>query len=213
MPDASVPQKTTSAERSTAFQVDLLPMEDIYRAAGIMTPRKGYSINKVVEMVNSEHIRNLPKDMKRVALLMALDAAGVPIDEVLKDAKLRQEALDTYEAAQRKELEAEWARKQEECDQIEAELETVKAHYKARIGRNKDGVAREKAVFNDWLAVKQQERQSIAEAMEVCSKAPTPEMAKAASATATTPTARPTQEPARDSAPDLAAAKAAGAKP
>ena len=74
-------------------------MEDIYRAAGILLPRKGYSINKVVEMLNSEHIRGLSKEMKRVALLMALDAAGVAIDEVLRDAKARRDALDTYEAA------------------------------------------------------------------------------------------------------------------
>ena len=74
-------------------------MEDIYRAAGIMVPRKGYTINKVVEMLNSEHMRGLSKEMKRAALLMALDAAGVPVGQVQQDAKARQEALDSYEAA------------------------------------------------------------------------------------------------------------------
>ena len=34
-------------------QGDLPPMEDIYRAAGIMNPRMGYSITKVAEMINS----------------------------------------------------------------------------------------------------------------------------------------------------------------
>jgi hypothetical protein len=213
VPEANASQKTMTSERNAPFQIDLLPMEDIYRGAGILTPRKGYSIKKVVEMVNSEHIRNQSKDMKRVAVLMALDAAGVPIEEVLQDAKLRQEALDSYEATQRKEIEAEWARKEEECEQIEAELETVKAHYKARIGRNKDGVAREKRIFNEWLTSKQQESQSIAEAMELCSKAPLAQAAKAgAGATASAP-AKPAQEPAKTSPPDLAAAKAAGAKP
>ena len=40
-------------------QGDLPPMEDIYRAAGIMTPRMGYSITKVVEMINSDYMRGL----------------------------------------------------------------------------------------------------------------------------------------------------------
>lgn len=39
------------------FAGELLSMEDIYRAAGIVGPRRGYSINKVVEMLHSEHIR------------------------------------------------------------------------------------------------------------------------------------------------------------
>ena len=51
-----------------------------------MTPRRGYSINKVVEMLYSDHIRGLSKEMRRASVLMALDAAGVSIEEVLRDA-------------------------------------------------------------------------------------------------------------------------------
>ena len=111
-----------SAREVPNFQVELLPMEDIFRAAGVMNPRRGYSVNKVAEMLNSEHIRGLSKEMKRVAVLMALDAADVPIDSVLQDAKARQDALDSYEAQQRKLVEAGWARKAEENIQIQAEL-------------------------------------------------------------------------------------------
>jgi hypothetical protein len=157
-----------SAREVPTFQVDLSPMEDIYRAAGIMVPRKGYTINKVVEMLNSEHIRGLSKEMKRVALLMALDAAGVPIGEVLQDAKLRRDALDSHEAQQRKQVEAEWARKEQENIQIQAELDSVRAHYMARISRNLDGVAREKETFEGWVTLKRQECQSMAEAAELC---------------------------------------------
>jgi len=165
-----------SAREIPAFQVELASMEDIYRAAGIMAPRKGYSIKKVVEMLNSEHMSGLAKEMKRVALLMALDAAGVSIDEVLQDARTRQQALDAYEAAQKKQVEGEWTRKAEEIAQIQEELESVKAHYAARISRNQEGVAREKATFNAWLNLKQQECQSMAEAAEMCVKpAPVPE--------------------------------------
>ncbi|MGA8685283.1 MAG: hypothetical protein WB623_12795 [Candidatus Sulfotelmatobacter sp.] len=113
----------------------LLPMEDIYSAAGITSPRKGYGINKVVNMLvnmlHSEHIRGLSTEMKRGAVRMALDAAGVAIDQIQQDAKARQDALDSYEIEQRKQVEAEWARKAEENIQIQADLERVKAHYMA----------------------------------------------------------------------------------
>jgi hypothetical protein len=168
-----------AAREVPTFRVQLSSMEDIYRAAGIMIPRKGYSIRKVVDMLNSAHMSGLSKEMKRVALLMALDAAGVPVDEVLQDAKTRQQALDVYEAAQRKQVEAEWARKAEEVVQIQAELESIKAHYAARISRSLEGVAREKATFNAWLTLKQQESQSMAEAAELCMKASIDEEARA----------------------------------
>jgi len=178
-PGTPSPKKAAAAREVPNFQVELLAMEDIYRAAGIMLPRKGYSIKKVVEMLNSAHICGLPKEMKRVALLMALDAAGVPIDEVLRDAEARRDALDSYEAAERKQVEAEWARKAEENLQIQAELESIRAHYTARIGRNLEGVAREKATFDAWVTLKQEECRSIAEAAELCMKLPASEPAVA----------------------------------
>ena len=126
-------------------------------------------------MVRNEHIRGLSKEMKQAAVLMALDAAGISFDQVRQDAKARQEVLDSYEAAQKKQVEAMWARKAEEVVQIQAELESVKAHHLARISRNLEGVAREKATFNSWLTLKQQECENMAEAVELCMKAPAPE--------------------------------------
>lgn len=129
-------------------------------------------------MLHSGHIRELSKEMKRAAVLMALDMAGTPVEQVQKDAKARQ---DAHEAQQRKQVEAEWARKAEEIVQIQAELESIKAHYMARIGRNMEGIAREKATFASWLALKQQECDSMAEAVEVCSKSPASEAVSAPS--------------------------------
>jgi hypothetical protein len=180
-PTSSSEPSVRSAREVAEFQVELSPIEDIYRAAGIMNPRKGYTINKVVEMLHSRHIRDLSKEMKRAALLMALDTAGVPIDQLQKDAKSRQDALDAHEALQRKHLEAEWARKAEEITLIQAELESIKAHYTARISRNMEGVEREKASFADWLTLTHQETQSMAEAVEMCAKSPGSEPTSASS--------------------------------
>ena len=163
-----------AGENSSGFETELLPMEDIYRAAGITSPRRGYSVSKVVEMLRSEHLRGASRELRRAAVLMALDAAGVTVDEVLQDAKVRQEAIDAYAMEQRKHAEAQWARKAEENLQIQAELELVKAHYGERIRRNLDGVAREKATFGSWLKAKEQETQGMAEAVEQVLKAPAP---------------------------------------
>jgi len=182
-------------EVGTGFQVELLSAEDVYRTAGIMNLRRGFSVSKVAGILHSDRARSLPKEAKQAAVLMALDAAGVAVDDVLQDAKIRQEALNSYEAELRKEVEGEWARKAEENVQIQTELERVKAHYMARISRNLEGVAREKAVFDEWLAAKEQECRNMAEAVELCLKL----------------TGKPAGKPAEDLFPAVSAT-AAGAQ-
>jgi hypothetical protein len=148
--------------------VDLMPFEEIYRSAGIKGPRQGYTIGKVIEMLHSEHIKNLPAEMKRSSLLMALEAAGVQVDEVLQDATLRQRAINSYEAIQRKHLEEYEARNAQENCAIQAEAERVAAEYAARISGNLDEVTREKDGFRKWQAKKQHEAQGIADAVALC---------------------------------------------
>src|SRR6266481_6071851 len=142
------------------------------RRRGRQRRRRGYSVSKVVEMLRSEHLRGASRELRRAAVSMALDAAGVSADEVLQDAKVRQEAVDAYATEQRKHAEAQWARKAEENIQIQAELELVKAHNGERIRRNLDGVAREKATFGSWLKAKEQETQGMTEAVEQVLKRP-----------------------------------------
>jgi hypothetical protein len=180
---ADLNAEENKSDDAASLRVELLPVEDIYSAAGITPPQKGYSIHKVVEMLNNEHIRGLSKEMRRAAVVMALEAAGMSFERVQQDAKARQSALESYEAEQKKQIETEWARKAEENVQIQEELERVRARYMARVTRNLDGIAREKATFESWVTLKKQEMQNIGEVVELCSK---PE----ATAVVTTPLAR-----------------------
>lgn len=152
----------------------LLAYEDIYHAAGIMTPRSGYDIRKVVDMLNSERIRDLSKDIQRASVLMALDAAGASIGELLQDATRRQQALNAYEDGQRKQLQEFEARKAQETAQIEAEMQRVNAHYAERVQQNRDEVAKHKEALHNWQMAKQHESQRITDVMELCGKQATP---------------------------------------
>ena len=149
---------------------ELLSYEDIYHAAGIMSPRSGYGIHKVVEMLGSERIRDLANDIKRASVLMALDAAGASVEELLQDATRRQNALNSYEDGQRKQVEDLEARKTEQNAKIQAEMERVAVHYAERMQRNRDVVAREKESLRNWQMGKQHESQRISEVIELCSK-------------------------------------------
>jgi hypothetical protein len=151
-------------------QGDLQSMDDIYRGAGIMTPRMGYSATKIVEMLESSHMRGLSSEAKRAAVLMALDAASISVSEVERDARRRQDALDAYEADQRNCFEEYWTRKADANAQIQAEIDWLTARSMERIKRNLDDIAAEKAEFARWHTMKQQEAARISEAVALCSK-------------------------------------------
>ena len=177
--DQAIPTEATMnqsnshpAEGLTGPQTDLLSYEDIYRAAGILTADSGYGIHKVVDMLNSDRIRNLSPEIKRASVLMALDAAGTSTDDLLRDATRRQQALSSYDAGQQKQLEEFEARKVQENAQIQAEMERVTAHYAERIQHNQDQIAREKETLRTWQVPKQFESQRIAEVIELCGKQP-----------------------------------------
>jgi hypothetical protein len=184
--------QTHPAEGLTGPKTDLLSYEDIYRAAGILSPRSGYGIHKVVDMLNSDRIRNLSPDIKRASVLMALDAAGTSAEDLLQDATRRQQALSSYEAGQQKQLEEFEARKAQENAQIQAEMERVTAHYAERIQHNHDQVAQEKDALHNWQIQKQYENQRISEVIELCAKpAPSAPLANAAAATSGDAVAKP----------------------
>ena len=170
-------------------QTDLLSYEDIYHAAGILSPRSGYGVHKVVDMLNSDRIRELSKDIKRASVLMALDAAGTSPDDLLQDATRRQQALNSYEAGQQQQLEEFEARKAQEDTRIQAEMERVTVHYAERLKQNHEQVAREKEALRNWQMAKQHEMQRISEVIEMCAKQPasTPRT-EAPPASATAPT-------------------------
>lgn len=163
---------------------ELLNYEDIYRAAGIMSPGSGYGIHKVVDMLNNDRIRDLSGDAKRASVLMALDAAGISADELLTDATRRQNALTSYETAQSKQLEDFEARKAKENTRIEEEMEKIRIHYAQRVQVNLDQVAKEKDALRNWQMAMQHETQRISEVIELCGKQPAPERSSQAMAAA-----------------------------
>jgi hypothetical protein len=152
------PQFTSTVKNPASF-------DDIYQAAELQTPPHGYTIFKIAEMLQSEHIRNLSAEVKRSSVLLALDAAGVKLEDVIQDAVRRDRALDTYERVQQKSFEQLQESKAKENAGIQAEIDRFVAQQRAKIEANNDAVAREKERLYGWRLNKQQEEQKIADAV------------------------------------------------
>jgi len=155
---AAEPKFTTPVSDPTSF-------EQIYQAAEIPPAPQGYSILKISQMLESEHIRNLPSDVKKSSVLVALDAAGVDIKEVIQDAVRRDRALDTYERVQQRAADELETKKTKENTDIQAQIDRFVTEQRAKIQANNDEVTREKTRFTGWRLKKQQEEKKIAEAV------------------------------------------------
>jgi hypothetical protein len=152
------PKFTTPVSAAAGF-------DEIYHAAEIQPPAHGYTIMKIAEMLQSERIRTLPAEVKKSSILLALDAAGVKIEEVIEDAVKRDRALDGFERIQKKALDELEAHKQQENKQIQDELDRLAEEHRARIQANNDAVAKEKERFYAWRLEKQQEEQKISDSV------------------------------------------------
>jgi hypothetical protein len=128
--------------------------DDVYGAAQIQPPAHGYSVLKVAEMLQSEHLQSLPVDVKKRSILVALDAAGVKIADIVEDAVRRDRALDSYERVLQKNLEQLRAEKEREITQLE---ETI--------ARSRAELDREQKELDKWCARKRLEENRIAEAV------------------------------------------------
>lgn len=124
-----------------------------------------YTILKVAQMLQSEHMRPLPEQAKRAAILMALQAAGVRVADVIDDAVQRREVLANAERTREKALREFETRKEEANRKLQAMVQSVVAEYDARIQRTREEVSAERDKFAEWKHTKAQEEQKIAEAV------------------------------------------------
>jgi hypothetical protein len=146
----------------------LTDFEQIYQSGAVKPPRVSYGVLKVAEMLNSAHLCGMPAESKRAALMMALDAGGAKIEDILQDAIVRQRVLNDYEEARQRDLQNFEAAIQEQNAAIQAEMERKTSQYRARMQRNLDEVARAQDSFRIWQKRKQQEGQRIADAAACC---------------------------------------------
>jgi hypothetical protein len=146
----------------------LAAFDEIYRSAPATPPKAAYDIRKVAEMLNSDHLTGMSIEAKRSSVLMALEAVGVQVDDILHDAMARLCALNAYEEAQNRELKEFETAKTRENSLIQAELDRLSSAHMVRIQANLDQVARKEDQLRRWAQLKQQESEQIASTAAFC---------------------------------------------
>ena len=171
--DSAVAPANGFSERNrndSSENAKLLSFEEIYHRSTFKpaTSTAAWDILKVADMITSGHLHGLSPAAKHSALMMALEAAGVAVEDMLQDAVQRQRVLNEYEDNQRRHLEQFEKTRLQENDRLSQELEGICAQYRMRIASGVQEIERERALFQDWREGKEREQRRISEAASAC---------------------------------------------
>src|ERR1700733_9567222 len=165
-----VPGISERNRNDSSGNAKLSSFEEIYLKSTfkVATSTATWDILKVADMVSSEHLHGLSPAGKHSALMMALEAAGVAVEDMLQDAVQRQRVLNEYEDGQRRRLEEFEKTKLAANDRLSEEMEAICAQYRMRIAGGVQEIERERAAFREWQERKEREQRRISEAASGC---------------------------------------------
>lgn len=113
------------AVAASAVPASVLDFGAVYQEAGIELPLHGYGVDKVAEMLEGKRLASLGREVKATAVMAALEAAQVPLRDVIQDAVLRDNALDAFEAAKERELQGLRAKNEARVESLKSEMEEL----------------------------------------------------------------------------------------
>ena len=149
------------ARSSVAASVD--SFEAVYDEAGIQLPAHKYGVDKVSEMLDSKRLATLGREVKATAVLAALEAAQVPMRDVIQDAVLRDKALDEFEAAKQSEVRELKARSEARITAIKDEIDALLREKNAEIEGLKKAAAEAEQAFAELQERKRKEEERLHE--------------------------------------------------
>jgi hypothetical protein len=169
----AAPLATGISERNrndSSGNAKLSSFEEIYHKSTFRpsTSTAAWDILKVADMISSDHLHGLSPAAKHSALMMALEAAGVAVEDMLQDAVQRQRVLNEYEEAQRHRLDQFEKSRVEDNQRLADEMEQMCSQYRIRISSAVQEIERERSMFREWQERKEREQRRISEAASAC---------------------------------------------
>ena len=133
----------------------------VYKEAGIALQPHGYGIDRVSEMLQGKRLAALGREVRATAVLAALEAARVDVQDVIEDGIRRDKALDAFEAAKEREMVERKAHNEERMGSLRKDLDELLRKINAEIEKLKQESAEAEAAFSQLQVRKRQEEQRL----------------------------------------------------
>lgn len=145
--------------------VDVQEFEAVYAEAGVPVPFRGYGVDKMAEILESKRLAALPREVRIAAVMASLEAASVSLPQVLKDAALRERALEGFVAAKEREVEALRQRNESRVAALREEIEEYVGEKDSEIEGLKRSSDNATSAFSQLQLRKRHEEQRLREVL------------------------------------------------
>jgi hypothetical protein len=143
--------------------IDLPELSAVYHEANVPAPFRGYGIDKLVEILDSKRLAVLPREVRVAAVLASLDAAGVELSQVIRDAVLRDRALDAFVAAKEREVEALRRRNEARVAELKEDVTSFVEQRQMEMGGLRQSAEGASSAFAQLQLRKRQEEERLHE--------------------------------------------------
>jgi len=143
------------------ISLDVEDFSAVYQEARVPEPFRGYGVDKMAEILESKRLASLPREVRVAAVMASLEAAGVPLTHVIKDAVLRDRALDEFVAAKEREVESLKARNEARVASLKEEIASFVGERNHEIDAMKRGAEGATSAFAQLQLKKRQEEERL----------------------------------------------------
>ncbi len=140
---------------------ELPSFEAIYQAFGIKEPANGFTVYRAEELLKSSHLKGASAEIRRSALMVALEALRIPAEDVIQDAVKRDKALTQFEKIEERRLREMEQKKSEENKRLQEEMERIFNEIREKMEDNNNSVKEARDKFQSWQEDKEKEEQRL----------------------------------------------------
>lgn len=141
--------------------IDVPDFATVYEEAELPAPYRGYSVDKMAEILESKRLSSLPREVRVAAVMASLEAASVSLPQVLKDASLRERALESFVHAKEREVEALKQRNEARVQSLREEIDSFVGEKSREIQALKRSSDSAGSAFSQLQLRKRQEEERL----------------------------------------------------
>ncbi len=157
---------------------ELPSFEAIFQAFGIKEPASGFTVYRAEELLKSVHLKNASAEIRRSALMVALEALRIPPEEVIQDAVKRDKALTQFEKIEERRLRELEQKKSEENKRLQEEMERIFNEIREKMEDNNNMLKELREKFQSWQQDKEKEEQRLSNVLQYFVSQDVPEQAR-----------------------------------
>lgn len=135
--------------------------EAIYQAFGIKDASTAFTVYRAEELLKSVYLKDASPEIRRSALMVALEALRISPEDVVQDAVKRDKALTQFEKIEERRLRELEQKKSEENKRLQEEMERIFNEIREKMEDNNSLIKESREKFQAWQQEKEKEEQRL----------------------------------------------------